>query len=170
MSDAAGSATVCPICGDNLDRARTRHARDGERKQICIRPPNSSFGYDFKRVDNSSLKDCTHSDCNAFIYNQRNAVCFLKRSANRALAFYALSIKGVKLSPSGLGTATGGEVGNYFVIIPRADSPGNDYFRVTLFTLKGCQRSCEADKDCNAFTYNEARSVCFLKRAANQWT
>jgi mono/diheme cytochrome c family protein len=60
--------------------------------------------------------------------------------------------------------------GNYFVIISRADSHGNDYARITLFTFEECQNSCKADKGCNAFTYNQAASVCFLKSAANQWT
>jgi PAN domain len=37
-------------------------------------------------------------------------------------------------------------------------------------TSEDCQRSCEADKACNAFTYKQARNVCFLKGFANQWT
>jgi mono/diheme cytochrome c family protein len=144
----------------------------GENKFVFI-PRADSPGNDLRRVDNSSFEDCARrcdaeSACNSFTHG-RNGVCFLKSSANGALTFYALAITGVKLFPSGLVTATQGDATN-FVIIPRADSPGNDYFRITLFTLEECQHSCAADKQCNAFTYNEARNVCFFKRAANQWT
>jgi mono/diheme cytochrome c family protein len=146
----------------------------GENKFVFA-PRADSPGNDLLRVDNSSFEDCARrcdaeSACNAFTYNRRNGVCFLKHSANRVLTFYALATTGVKLSPSGLVTATQGDTRSYFVIIPRADSPGNDYFRITLFTLEECQHSCEADKECNAFTYNQAHNVCFFKRAANQWT
>jgi FtsZ-interacting cell division protein ZipA len=57
-----------------------------------------------------------------------------------------------------------------FLIIPQADSPGNDYSRIDHFSYENCRNSCEADDGCNPFTYNHAQSVCFLKRAANQWT
>src|SRR5262245_36756802 len=33
-----------------------------------------------------------------------------------------------------------------------------------------CRHGCDRDDGCRAFTYNLARGVCFLKRAANQWT
>jgi cytochrome c len=146
----------------------------GENKFAFV-PRADSPGNDLLRVNNSSFEDCARrcdveSDCNAFTYNQRQGACFLKRSANKAIAFYAFAITGLKLSPSGLVTAPQADTGSYFVLIPRADSPGNDYFRVTLFTAEDCQHSCEADKECNAFTYNQAQSVCFLKRAADQWT
>ena len=136
-------------------------------------PQADSPGSDYLRVGHSSFEDCAgkcdaQSLCNAFTYNQRRGVCFLKRSANRAIAFYAFAITGVKLP--GLVTPTRSDEAGSFFVIPRADSPGNDYFKITLFTYEECQHNCEADKECNAFTYNQARSVCFLKRAVNQWT
>jgi cytochrome c len=147
----------------------------GRENKFVFIPRADSPGNDLLRVNNSSFEDCARrcdakSDCNAFTYNQRHGVCFLKRSTNREIAFYAFAITGLKLPPSELVTATQGDTGSYFVIIPRVDSPGNDYFRITLFTSEECQHSCEAAKECNAFTYNQARSVCFLKRGANQWT
>jgi len=45
-----------------------------------------------------------------------------------------------------------------------------DYSRIDHFSFENCRSSCEADDGCNAFTYNHARGVCFLKLAANQWT
>jgi mono/diheme cytochrome c family protein len=144
-------------------------------KKFVFVPRADSPGNDLRRVANASFENCakrceTESACNAFTYNRLNGDCFLKRSAIKALTFYALAITGVKRSPSGLVTSTQGDTASYFVIIPRADSPGNDYFRITLFTFEECQHSCEVDKECNAFTYNQARSVCFLKRDATQWT
>jgi hypothetical protein len=57
-----------------------------------------------------------------------------------------------------------------FVFVPHADSPGNDYSKIEHSSFEECQTSCETDTACNAFTYNQAQKVCFLKRAASQWT
>lgn len=57
-----------------------------------------------------------------------------------------------------------------FVFVPHADSPGNDYSKIKHSSFEECQTSCETDTACNAFTYNQAQNVCFLKRAASQWT
>ncbi len=35
---------------------------------------------------------------------------------------------------------------------------------------RGLAAARETDTACNAFTYNQAQNVCFLKRAASQWT
>jgi hypothetical protein len=145
-----------------------------ENKFVFV-PGTDSPGNDYSRVDNSSFEDCAQkcdaqSECNAFTYNQLHSVCFLKLSANRAAAFYAFGITGVKLSPSVQPTAGASGSGPSFVMLPQADSPGNDYSRIEHFSLEECRSSCETDDGCNAFTYNSARGVCFLKRAANQWT
>src|SRR6185312_8905191 len=57
-----------------------------------------------------------------------------------------------------------------FVFAPQADSPGNDYKRVGGLSFDECVNRCDADTDCNAFTYNELKRICFLKSAAAQWT
>ena len=57
-----------------------------------------------------------------------------------------------------------------FVFVPQADSPGNDYKRVGGLSFDECVHSCDADPTCNAFTYNELKRICFLKKAAAQWT
>jgi len=138
--------------------------------------PQADFpGNDLLRVDNSSFEDCTRrcdarTDCNAFTYNQRHSVCFLKYSANRVTNFYAFAITGIRLSPSMLPTAGATGSGPSFVLISQADSPGNDYSRIDHFSFEECRSSCAADDGCNTFTYNHARGVCFLKRVANQWT
>ena len=56
-----------------------------------------------------------------------------------------------------------------FVFVPKADSPGNDYTRIDNFSFEDCRRACANDFKCNAFTYNQAKDVCFLKTAPNQW-
>jgi S1-C subfamily serine protease len=133
-------------------------------------------GNDLLRVDNSSFEDCARRcdswrDCNAFTYNQLHNVCFLKYVADRVTSFYAFAITGIKLSPSMPPTAGASRSGGpSFVILSQADTPGNDYSRIDNFSFEDCRSSCEADDACNAFTYNHARGVCFLKRAANQWT
>jgi hypothetical protein len=146
----------------------------GETSFVFI-PRADSPGNDYSSLGDSSFDECARKcdeqpECKAFTFNQFDYTCFLKRAAGTATTFHAFAITGVKLSPQGplAGTVTG-STGTDIVTIPQADSPGNDYATFTLFTSADCQRSCEADKTCNAFTYNQARSVCFLKRAANQW-
>ena len=138
-------------------------------------PRADSPGSDYSSIGDSSFDECARrcdeqSECKAFTFNQFDYTCFLKRAASTDTTFHAFAITGVKLSPHGplAGTEMVNTATN-IVTIPQADSPGNDYATFTLFTSADCQRSCEADKACNAFTSNQGRSVCFLKRAANQW-
>ena len=145
-----------------------------ENKFVFV-PQGDSPGNDYQRVDHSSFEDCAQrcdaqSQCNAFTYNQLHSECFLKLSANRTTTFYALATTGVKLSPSVQPTAGASGSGSSFVMLSQADSPGNDYSQVDYPSLEECRHSCDGDDGCRAFTYNLARGVCFLKRAANQWT
>ena len=57
-----------------------------------------------------------------------------------------------------------------FVFAQQADSPGNDYKRIGGLSFDECVHSCDADTECNAFTYNQLKRTCFLKSAATQWT
>jgi hypothetical protein len=57
-----------------------------------------------------------------------------------------------------------------FVFVPQADSPGSDYKRIGGLSFDECVTTCDADTACNAFTYNQLKSICFLKSAAAQWT
>jgi hypothetical protein len=59
---------------------------------------------------------------------------------------------------------------NNFVFVHRADSPGNDYLRVDHSSLEDCTRRCDAQNECNAFTYNRLHGVCFLKLSGNRLT
>ena len=145
-----------------------------ENKFVFV-PQEDSPGNDYQRLDNSSFEDCAQRcdaerQCNAFTFNQLHNECFLKLSANRATTFYALATTGVKLSPSMQPTAGASGSEASFVMLPQADSPRNDYSRVDLPSLEECRHSCDGNDGCRAFTYNLARGVCFLKRAANQWT
>jgi hypothetical protein len=49
---------------------------------------------------------------------------------------------------------------NSFVFVPQADSPGNDYLRVDNSSFEDCARRCDAQSECNAFTYNQRNNVC----------
>ena len=141
----------------------------GEGSLVFV-PRADSPGDDYSSVADSSFDECARRcdeqpQCKAFTFNQFDYTCFLKRAVSTSTTFHAFAITGVKLSSFD----PRGETAANIVTIPQVDSPGNDYATFTLFTTADCQRSCEADKACNAFTYNQVRSVCFLKRAANQW-
>jgi hypothetical protein len=59
---------------------------------------------------------------------------------------------------------------NNFVFVPQSDSPGNDYSRVENSSFEDCARKCDDQSECNAFTFNQLHSACFLKRSANRAT
>src|SRR6476646_1381788 len=61
-------------------------------------------------------------------------------------------------------------VESMFVFVQEADSPGNDYSRTDHSSFERCELSCERDVACNAFTYNQIKGECFLKKAPAQWT
>ena len=148
--------------------------------RFVLVPQADSPGNDYLRVDPSSLEECERrcdeqSACKAFTYNQRHGVCFLKRSASRSTKFYAFAITGIKLSPPVESTNVGANhsagsanASSSFLLFPQTDSSGNDYSRIDRSSYETCRNKCRADNECNAFTYNRAHSVCFLKRAANQ--
>ena len=64
--------------------------------------------------------------------------------------------------------ATAGE--NKFVFVPQSDSPGNDYSTVENSSFEDCAQKCDDQSQCNAFTYNQLHSACFLKLSANRAT
>jgi hypothetical protein len=141
---------------------------------FVVVPRADSPEHDYQRLENSSLEECerkcdAQKECNAFTYNQIHRSCFLKAWANSQLTFSAVATTGVKLFPS---VRPGGIPGNgtSLIVLSQADSPGNDYSRIDHFSLEECRNSCETDEGCNAFTYNQARGVCFLKRSASQST
>jgi hypothetical protein len=59
---------------------------------------------------------------------------------------------------------------NKFVFVPQSDSPGNDYSTVENSSFEDCAQKCDAQSQCNAFTYNQLHSACFLKLSANRAT
>jgi hypothetical protein len=144
-------------------------AMAGESKFVFA-PRADSPGNDLLRLESTSLEECerrcdAHGGCNAFTFNEQRGVCFLKYAANRQLTFYAFATTGVRLSPSTRPAGSASGTGPSFVILPQADSPGNDYAQQDV-SLEECRSNCAADAECNAYTYNLARGVCLLKRAA----
>ena len=113
---------VSVLCAAIISTALVLAAPGMARESSFVFVPRAdSPGNDYLRVDNSSFEDCgrrcdAESECNAFTYNQRKGVCFLKHSANPVTTFYAFAVTGIKLAPSGPATP-------YFITIPRADSP-----------------------------------------------
>jgi serine protease Do len=128
----------------------------GGQDRFVFIPRADSPGNDYLKVDNSSFDDCVrrcdaHSACNAFTYNQRHGVCFLKRSANRSTTFYAFAVTGIKLSPSldstNLGanrSAGSADAGSSFLLFSQTDSPGNDYSRIDGSSYETCRNGCAA--------------------------
>src|SRR5262245_45100845 len=57
-----------------------------------------------------------------------------------------------------------------FVFAPQSDSPGNDYSTVENSSFEDCAQKCDVQNQCNAFTFNQLHSECFLKLSANRAT
>jgi hypothetical protein len=149
-------------------------AKAAENEFVHI-PRADSPGNDYRKLDDSSIEDCERKcaadgACNAFTYNQLQGACFLKLAANPIIKFYALATTGVKLAPSLAPAGSAPGTRTSMVMLSQADSPGGDYAVDDDSSLEDCQASCEQNEECNAFTYNHARGVCFLKRAAQSST
>ncbi len=128
-------------------------------------------GNDLREARNTDLHACqslcaSESLCRAFTHNTARNVCFLKSGFGRSVAF-AGAVSGHK-------TATAAPVagGDRFDVFRDSDIPHGDYRSgLTEAGLRDipastCQAACAADGRCAAFTYNEAKAVCFLKDAA----
>jgi hypothetical protein len=128
----------------------------GDDKQFSIYLDTDAPGYDYQQFDPPSLSYCqsrcgAEAKCRAFTYNVEKKVCFLKDKATFLLRPHGDAITGRKTS------------GGQFLIRRNRDAPGHDYERRDPPSLSDCQNLCGADQQCRAFTYNDAKKVCFLK-------
>jgi PAN domain len=80
------------------------------------------------------------------------------------------TIRAAIISTTLILVAPGAASENSFVFVPQADSPGNDYLKVDNSSFEDCARRCDAESECNAFTFNRLHSICFLKLSANRTT
>lgn len=60
---------------------------------------------------------------------------------------------------------TAGKLTDGFILLSGVDLPGNDYRQQERTTLAGCRSLCESDNQCEGFTHNTDKNVCFLKNA-----
>lgn len=132
----------------------TRGASDD--KQFSIYIDSDAPGYDYKRIDPPSFSYCesrcgAETTCKAFTYNRTKQVCFLKDNVNIRLIPQSEAITGLKVADK------------QFSISKYKDAPGYDYDRVDPLSAGECQRLCNAEKECSAFSYNVTKRVCFLK-------
>lgn len=74
---------------------------------------------------------------------------------------------GWKLAPDEAPPLTTGSIGaRALAVLVNRDVDGFDYRVVKETSLADCQRSCEADGRCRAYTFNTWQHVCFLKASA----
>lgn len=140
-------------------------APPADNSQIAMShiPGADIFGYDLpgmplKNVSAAQCEEACIADrrCQAFTYNTRHGVCFLKSSGERvfrnpnAFAGYRIYLE------SRLRRST-------ITIAERTDYPGNDYREIKEVGFGECSDSCEKDDRCRAFTYMAKRKSCWLK-------
>lgn len=68
----------------------------------------------------------------------------------------------------GLSPALSQEVSRSTELLKATDLPGFDYSVIKDVNLRACQRACEDDNICRAFTFNEKAGWCFLKGAVGE--
>lgn len=125
------------------------------------------FGHDLpgmplKNVSAAQCEEACVADrrCQAFTYNTRHGVCFLKSDGERvfrnpdSFAGYRIYLE------SRLRRST-------ITIAERTDYPGNDYREIRDVGFGECSDSCENDGRCRAFTYMAKRKSCWLKDAVS---
>ena len=126
------------------------------------------FGHDLPGMPlkNVSIAQCEEAcvadrRCNAFTYNTRHGVCFMKSDGERvfrnpnAFSGYRIYLES-KLRRSKI------------TIAERTDYPGNDYREIKEVGFGECSDSCEEDDRCRAFTYLAKRKSCWLKKAISE--
>lgn len=129
---------------------------------------------DYRSIKKTSLSVCQaqcagEAQCQAFTYNVRARVCFLKSSVEDRAAFSG-AISGMRAGA--VTQASAPETPTGFELLRDTDLPGHDYMSsMTSEWLDGssvetCQAACARDRMCNAFTYNSKAKVCFLKEVA----
>lgn len=50
-------------------------------------------------------------------------------------------------------------------IIPNTNCPGSDYSKPNVSNMQGCMFNCVSDQQCQAWTYDNANNICYLKNA-----
>lgn len=126
------------------------------------------FGHDLpgmplKNVTAFQCEEACIADrrCQAFTFNTRHNVCFLKADGQRvfrnpnAQAGYMSAIQS-KLRRSSM------------TIMERTDFPGNDYRELKDVGFGECSDTCESDQRCRAFTYLARKKSCWLKTAISK--
>ena len=184
LANETASATTRDMASDTSDEIVVTPldppagaAAGGEKPAVTLPPIDNSkiamshipgadiFGHDLpgmplKNVSAAQCEEACVSDrrCQAFTYNTRHGVCFLKSDGKRvfknpnALAGYRIYLES-KLRRSAI------------TIAERTDYPGNDYRELKEVGFGECSDSCEEDDRCRAFTYLAKRKSCWLKTA-----
>jgi hypothetical protein len=135
----------------------------------AIRLATDLPGHDYRKETLPNVDQCiatctSDPACKSFTFNVERSVCFLKDRLGKELPFGA-AISGWK-QPSG---ADAGDQRHIFGIFKDSDFPGGDIRSGLVdpalrdLSLGQCQAICDQDVDCQSFTYNMPKQVCFLK-------
>lgn len=131
-----------------------------------IRPVNSfehldgydAFGNDIRRYNRVSLETCearcrSRSDCDAYTYNKRHRVCFLKSGARfvipNATAFTGSRAASVRRRS--------------MQAYDNFDFAGGDYRSIYGRNMIECYNECESSSQCAGFAYVYKNKSCWLK-------
>lgn len=141
---------------------------DNSRIALSHIPGADIFGHDLpgmplKNVSTAQCEEACVADrrCQAFTYNTRHGVCFLKSDGERvfknpnAFAGYRIYLES-KLRRSTI------------TIAERTDYPGNDYREIKDVGFGVCSDACEEDDRCRAFTYLARKKSCWLKTSISK--
>ena len=130
-------------------------------------------GGDYLTIEGGKHGQCTaqcaaDGACQGYTYNVAKRVCFLKDRVGRAKRFKGAisgrkNVGQTRSEPSVASSEQGP-----FEIFDDADMPGGDFDVLRGTSLDQCQQICAGMPECQAFTQNIAKSVCFLKSGTGE--
>lgn len=161
--EVAAAATVMILCiGESAPAGRTTPDTGvAQPSGFLLEPGFDVLGFDYRMIRDASQQQCESecardSRCQAFTFNQRHRVCFLKEDA-AILLRHDDAVGGYRRALAGTLFRSG------FTILANSDSPGGDYARVRDTGFLNCYAECELDPRCKGFAFVRARRDCWLK-------
>lgn len=131
-------------------------------------------GGDYLSIEGGTYNQCAaqcarDGACQAFTYNKAKRVCFLKDAVGQPKRF-AGAVSGRKTGAAAPARASAAPVAGSvtFEVFEDADMPGGDFQTLRNTSLDQCKQTCASRADCQAFTQNMAKNVCFLKSGAGE--
>jgi len=100
--------------------------------------------------------------CSYFSFNHKTLTCYLKKADKIKMSQESIGLICGRI-PSRIKSRSWFSATGY-QWDSGCDFRGNDFITKPMSTHTDCGEACKADTNCNYFTFNRLRSICFLKK------